>query len=864
LAAGFILSLIVIFALARFLPRYNLSLVEKTELNNKGEIYYSDLDGDGASEKLNYYHYDKIFQPTLYLYDSNSDFMSLWNFFESPLEESEIFTGDYNNDSIKEIFVFTKQVDSLFLYVINPRNDKKAILKRKFITSIGITDASIEVNVLGLFNLNQAKNKELLFMVDAGYPVIPRRIFSLDISNEELNMSPELNADIIFPIVVEDINTDGELEIIVSNNSINVIGNGSESRFIVLNQNLEYLFQPTTFIGGSSKITAKTILFNDEKHIAVLHSGTNPGNIFNNLMIYNLKGEIVKELNIKNKNNLSIENIKDPYHLYLSSGKKIYKYSGELIKINTIVVSRGETVEFITQLDITEDQSNELIFRNANKLIILSKDLNYKSELNISGLGKLILSVKRDLQNTNKISFQVGSNWNLYSFSKKSDFFFSRIFYLTIFVIIMFLTLFTPWISSKLKYFIRYVVGSVENDYYFNIENNIDEKVSLLKSRVTKIGNNLKSDSFGKIIEEIDGAFEEIKIIPKKIRKQSKKQKNINDRILDLVNSKKVALNVSVKPYAEYYNLDISDEIEDLLIEYLEVYFRIISSHCNNCKLVLQIVKVNDYINLLMEVDELINVNDFTENKDVLGVLKRLNGDIELDNIKNNGTIINTSIPLNRNKSKQKKIKIIIAEDHEVSLFGLTSLFKTKNDIDIVGTAKNGMEVLKIIESKNTDIVITDISMPGMDGIELSKRLKDDYPEIRVIVFTMYLENWFIEQLVNCGTKGFVSKNSKVVELVGAVRNVYEGNNYYCPQFKSKFGFNGNNTDNTNKLDSLTKTEMQIIKLFAENCTKEQIATNMNLNKNIIDVFIANILLKLNAGDEDEIIRIAKKQKFIS
>jgi hypothetical protein len=104
LVIGFLFSLLVIFVFARFLPRYNSYLIEETELNNKGEIYYFDLNCDGISEKLNYYHYDRIFQPTLYLYDANDNFKSLWNFFESPVENSKIFVGDYNNDSIKEIF----------------------------------------------------------------------------------------------------------------------------------------------------------------------------------------------------------------------------------------------------------------------------------------------------------------------------------------------------------------------------------------------------------------------------------------------------------------------------------------------------------------------------------------------------------------------------------------------------------------------------------------------------------------------------------------------------------------------------------------------------------------------------------------
>lgn len=169
-------------------------------------------------------------------------------------------------------------------------------------------------------------------------------------------------------------------------------------------------------------------------------------------------------------------------------------------------------------------------------------------------------------------------------------------------------------------------------------------------------------------------------------------------------------------------------------------------------------------------------------------------------------------MPINSNFSlksdKSNKIRLILAEDHDVSLFGLISLFKAKTDFEIVGTAKNGMEVMKMLKTKKADIVITDISMPGMDGIELSDQIKNQYPEIKVIVFTMYLENWFIEQLINNGAMGFVSKNSKIIELVSAVRAVYEGNNYYCHQFKSKFGFNGKKSEP--KFDSLSKMSLRL------------------------------------------------------
>jgi DNA-binding NarL/FixJ family response regulator len=156
--------------------------------------------------------------------------------------------------------------------------------------------------------------------------------------------------------------------------------------------------------------------------------------------------------------------------------------------------------------------------------------------------------------------------------------------------------------------------------------------------------------------------------------------------------------------------------------------------------------------------------------------------------------------------------------------------------------------------------------MPGMDGIELSEKLKNDYPDIKVIVFTMYMENWFVEQLTKNGARGFVSKNSRISELVEAVRQVSKGNYFYCHQFKSKFGLNGTSDYDSqiNMLDSLTSKEMQIVEYFANNLKRKEIAAKLSVHQSTIDTYLANILLKLNAGDEEEIIRIAKKQKFVS
>jgi DNA-binding NarL/FixJ family response regulator len=871
LIIGFILSLIVIFLFARYLPRFYTEIVEESVLTNNGEVYYFDLNKDGNSEKLHYYHYDRIFKPTLYLYDSNDNFKSLWNFLELPVKNYKIFTGDYNNDSIEEIFVFTQSPDSLFLYVLNSENDREPYTRSRFITTLSNPESEVHILPIGLYNLNQNENKEFLFAVDAGYPYTPSKIFSFDISSNVLSSSPEIKANISKPILVEDINFDTKPEIVISNQSAEVPGNGNGSGLIVLNNKLQYLFQPIVFTGGASQITVDAIKYGNEKLLAVLHSGTKPENVFNSLMLYNFSGEKVYEVTIANKSNLVLTCISENENkIYLFNGKKIYRYNSELKKEKTYTISKGNKTECIQRVDITGDAKEEMIFRSNKNIIITSDNIRHKVKLNLPDKGKLNITIAKHKHKhkPNQVSIQIGSKWYLCEFYKNEAFFYSHIFYLSIYILISFIVFLILKIRLRIRRFQKSIRNN-ESDLFNQVEDNIEENFTGLKSKIKEISNELTDDSYNKIIVEIDDTLEKVKTASKIVSSKYSTDEDFENQLSNLVSSKKDKINISYRLFPDYGFSTISQKIKETILEYADNCFDFIANHSKNINLVLQVIQQNDYLNLLMEIENIfIDSTEFESNSKLKSILNKVKGELVIDNFSGFGTIINATIPLNITsdsvESKKRKIRIIIAEDHDVSLFGLVSLFKTKDDIEIVGTAKNGMEVLKILETKNTDIVITDISMPGMDGIELSEKLKNEYPNIKVIVFTMYLENWFVEQLIANGAKGLVSKNSKIIELIGAVRNVYEGNNYYCPQFKSKFGLKGNNNGISKKLDSLTKNELYIVNLYAENLSKEQIASKMNLNRKTMDAFIANILLKLNAGDEEEIIRIAKKQKFVS
>lgn len=865
LSLGFLISILIVFLFARYLPRYHSELSEQSALSNKGEVYFFDLDNNGNSEKLHYYQYERIFQPTLYLYDSKDNFQSLWNFGELPVKQSQLFAGDYNNNGKKEIFLFTMNADSLFLYVLDTQNDRKNIINRHLIATGQFSENPLKITSIGLYNLNQSQQKEFLFTVDAGYPLLPVKIFSFSISKKELLSSPEFKLDISKPLIVKDINKDNKPEIIVSGNSLNSQNNGSLSKLVVLNHNLEYHFPPIIFYGNESQVTASVISKGNHKNIAVLHSGATSKNVFNNLMIFDAQGKIIKESTIDYKANLQLTELADEGYIFLYSGSKILKYSNDLKLKRTYHISQG-TADLVACENMIGDEEKEIVFKSENHLILVSDKFRSKVKLSVPGRGRIILTAVKKKNTNNQLSLQIGQRWYLYNLFKNENFFYSHIFYYLIFIIVTSSVYLISRFYSVIKS--RKQSRSKERDLLAVVEENIEKQFVGLKSKIGEMGQGAKNQSIRELEKEIDNTLKNVKTISQDYLHHRRSNSLKND-LLEIIGRNHNPANIHLNIYSEDIVQEINETTKKIILKFTDRILDVLDKNINNNPVEIQVVLHQEYIHLLIEAEEtLIDKEEILNNKELVSLVNVANGKSEVDVYSNHGTAISTTFSLlkeNKKTTTSQRIKIIIAEDHDVSLFGLISMFKTKHDIELVGTAKNGMEVLNLLKTKDTDIVITDISMPGMDGIELSEQLKNNYPEIKVIVFTMYMENWFVEQLMNNGAKGFVSKNSKMIELVEAVRTVYKADNYYCPQFKSKFGFKVNSNGGIQKkLDSLSKNELQIIKHYADNFTKDQIAVEMNLNFKTMDTFVANILLKLHASDETEIIRIAKKQKFVS
>ena len=169
-----------------------------------------------------------------------------------------------------------------------------------------------------------------------------------------------------------------------------------------------------------------------------------------------------------------------------------------------------------------------------------------------------------------------------------------------------------------------------------------------------------------------------------------------------------------------------------------------------------------------------------------------------------------------------KKIKVLIADDHQVVRDGLSAILQTKDDITVVGEARDGVEAVDKTRQLQPDVVLMDISMPRMNGVEATRRIKEQFPNVRVVVLTMYEEEEYIFDLVKTGVSGYLLKNSDSALIVKAIRAAAKGESFLHPTVAGKILTEFTNlSENRGKKPSkgksdLTERELGVLRQIAE------------------------------------------------
>ena len=214
---------------------------------------------------------------------------------------------------------------------------------------------------------------------------------------------------------------------------------------------------------------------------------------------------------------------------------------------------------------------------------------------------------------------------------------------------------------------------------------------------------------------------------------------------------------------------------------------------------------------------------------------------------------------------KKDKVNIIIADDHQMFLDGLCSLLERNHKINIIDIAHNGNEVLRLLKhNKMVDLVISDISMPNMDGIELTKIIKKRFPKIFVIALSMYKQSQYINKLIKSGVDGYLLKNADIEELEVAILKVAKGEKYFSKEVMEEYMNSIFSPLSIKKSQAkLSKRELQVIELIAKEFTNSQIADKLCISTYTVDTHRKNIMQKIQAKNTAGIVKYAIQHGFI-
>lgn len=211
------------------------------------------------------------------------------------------------------------------------------------------------------------------------------------------------------------------------------------------------------------------------------------------------------------------------------------------------------------------------------------------------------------------------------------------------------------------------------------------------------------------------------------------------------------------------------------------------------------------------------------------------------------------------------KIKVVLVDDHTVLRQGLRALLSYSEDIDVVGEAQNGREAIEVVERLRPDVVLMDINMPIMNGIDATRAISERFPDTRVVVLTQYEEQQYIVPLLEANASGFITKRAEGSEIIGAIRTVAGGEVYVHPVMATLMARQiKEQSQAATARASLTPRERDVLKLVVRGHTNGQIARELELSVKTVEWHRANVMNKLGAHGVADLVRHALQHGLIS
>jgi len=208
-------------------------------------------------------------------------------------------------------------------------------------------------------------------------------------------------------------------------------------------------------------------------------------------------------------------------------------------------------------------------------------------------------------------------------------------------------------------------------------------------------------------------------------------------------------------------------------------------------------------------------------------------------------------------------IRIIIADDHPIVRAGMKQIISEASDLMVADEASDGHKLLSKIRAENFDVVILDITMPHMDGLDVLKQLKIEKPKLPVIVLSIHPEDQYALRVLKAGASGYVTKASAPDELINAIRKVFRGGKYISPSIGEKLAFQLNANYEEMPHETLSDREYQVLCMLANGKTVTEIADKLVLSVKTVSTYRARILNKLDMKNTAELIHYAVQNKLV-
>ncbi|MGA2771284.1 MAG: response regulator transcription factor [Bryobacteraceae bacterium] len=209
-----------------------------------------------------------------------------------------------------------------------------------------------------------------------------------------------------------------------------------------------------------------------------------------------------------------------------------------------------------------------------------------------------------------------------------------------------------------------------------------------------------------------------------------------------------------------------------------------------------------------------------------------------------------------------KRIRILLADDHAVVRQGFKMILNAQADMEIVGEAGNGRQAVELAEQLRPDVVVMDVAMPELNGIEATRRLASSVPHARVVALSMHKDSVYVREILRAGARGYLLKDSGAADLVAAIHAVASGESYLSPAVSNAV-LDDYRRHVTNPIDLLTSREREVLQLLAEGRTNKEIAGVLNLSVYTVDAHRGRIMEKLNLHSISELVRFAVRNGLI-